>query len=214
MRLLSTFLLILGQTVLSNAAFATPMTYTFEGVVSGFRSYHSDYSIADFDVDVGSTKLRYVFVVDLDEGNSSHTNTAGTWNNFYSDLLEGSVIHGGRSYGDYGGFDWMRVSGPNIGQISSNLANVRVTASAADTANWRVSDWMLGQRFESTDLACYRGGLRGCAVYAYGDVELVNIASAAVPEPSSLSLMATGLLLGLAGMFRRRSGANRANLKR
>jgi len=179
---------------LARPASAIPLQYTFEGVVTGFESFHSGYSLSDFDIQIGRTPLRYIFVVDFDADQSTTTNTAGTWNRFYSDLLQGSIVNGGREYGDYHAYNWFRSGLPNRGQITSNLANVRVSTDASQTIDWRVQDWQVGQSFRSTDLACYPGGRGGCAVYAYGDVALTSIAQVPLPGTAVLVVLA---LVGL-----------------
>jgi len=193
-------LLFFGFAGTSNAA---PKLYTFEGFVSGFQSYHQNYDIDDFGIIIGGTTLRYVFEVDFNNGVSTYTNSAGTWNYFYSDLIEGSVINGGLLYGDYYGFNWYRLSGPNMGEITSNHANVRIDSYENDTQNWRVQDWQIGQAFSSTDLASYPGGINGSAVYAYGDVTLTSIT--AIPIPGAVWLLGSGLigLVGLRKKFRK-----------
>lgn len=200
MKISSIFIAATLMTI-SNSSIASPVLYTFEGTVSGFQSYHQDYDISDFDVVIGETNLKYVFEVDVEAGQSSYTNTAGTWSYFYSDLIEGSVINDGNIYGDYSGFNWYRLDGPNVGQVSSNLANVRITSFESDTQNWRVQDWKIGQSFSSTDLACYADGGGGCAVYAYGNVMLTSIST--VPVPASAWLFSSGLL-ALFGVTRRK----------
>ncbi len=193
----------IGLMISSGVTFAAPMLYTFEGIVSGFRSYHQSIDIDDFDVAIDETELEYVFEIDFDADNSSYSNSAGTWNYFYSDLLEGSIINGGNIYGDNHGFNWDRLSGSNIGQISSNLTDVRITSSESDTENWRVQDWEVGQMFRSTDLACFPGGAGGCAVYAFGSVQLSNIETVSVDEPNTIVLLALGLfMLGVQRMRR------------
>jgi len=179
---------------ISAIAQAVPMIYTFEGVATGFQSYHQDYNITDFDLTIGETPLEYVFEVDFDASNHSFTNSEGTWNYFYSDLINGSIINGGNVYGDYYGFNWDRQNGPNIGQISSNLANVRITAFENETLDWMVHDWAIGQAFTSTDLACYPSN-SACAVYAFGEVVLTKIESASIDEPKPLMIIGLGLLL-------------------
>lgn len=177
----------------ARATVAAPMRYTFTGLVTDFQSYHQDYDITDFDIVLGETTVNYVFVVDFDSAISSFTNSAGTWNYFYSDLIEGSIINGGNIYGDYYGYNWYQLAGPNMGQITSNLADVRINTSEAFTQNWRVEDWQIGQSFRSIDLACYPGGgTAGCAVYAYGNVTLTSIT--AVPLPGALILFLSGIL--------------------
>ncbi len=175
---------------ISKTSFAAPILYTFEGTVSGFQSYHQDYDISDFDIAIGDTNLRYIFEVDFDAGQSSFTNSAGTWNYFSSDILEGSIINNGISNGGGSGFNWYSLTVPNMGQISGNLTggDVRISASISNVANWRVQDWEVGQIFSSTDSACYSGGGSGCAVYAFGDVTLTSISTATVPTPSTLIL--------------------------
>ncbi len=177
----------------SQLSHAVPMIYTFEGIVDGFQSYHSDYTISDFDINIGQTSLKYVFEVDFDADNSTYSNSAGTWNYFYTDLLDGSIVTGGNVYGDRHGFNWDTISGANIGQITSSFADVRITASENFTTDWLVQNWSVGQSFRSVDSACYSGGMGGCAVYAFGDVTLTSIVTAQVDEPASLVLMALGL---------------------
>jgi len=188
--------------VFSKFTLAAPVLYTFEGTVNGFQSYHQDYDISDFDITVGETSLRYVFEVDFDAEQSSFTNSAGTWNYFYSDILEGSVINYGTADGERQGFNWYSLTVPNMGQISGNLTggDVRISTSVSNTTNWHVQDWEVGQTFSSTDLACYSGGVNGCAVYAFGDVTLTSITT--VPVPAAAWLFGSGLI-GLVGFARR-----------
>lgn len=177
---------------ITNTSIASPILYTFEGVVTGFQSYHQDYDINNFDIIVGETTLRYVFEVDFSTDQSSFTNSTGTWDYFYSDLIEGSVINNGNISGESGGFNWYRLGDPNLGQVTgTNLGTVRITSSEMNTPNWQVQDWQIGQSFNSTDLACYAGGISGCAVYAFGDVTLTSITT--VPLPSALILFVSGL---------------------
>ncbi|MEZ5541488.1 MAG: hypothetical protein R3F42_05530 [Pseudomonadota bacterium] len=178
-------------TLCSRLAPAALLQYTFEGLVTGFQSYHQDYTLTDFDIVVGETPLTYVFVVDFAANQSSFSNGAGTWNYFYTDLVSGSIINGGLSIGNYSGFNWYSTTVPNIGEITSNITDVRILASAATSPDWRVQDWQVGQAFSSIDGACYPGGIGGCAVYAFGDVTLTSIVP--VPVPGALVLLLSGI---------------------
>lgn len=190
----------LAMLAAAKGAAALPIKLTFEGVVTGFTSYHQDYDISDFGAVVGVTPLRYVFQVDFDAANTTTSNGAGTWNYFYSDLLSIPVVTGGQVTAGHYGFNWFRASGPNIGQITSFLDEVRISTTAAATPNWQVQDWQLGQHFTSLDAACYPGGISGCAVYLYGDVALTAIEP--IPVPSSAVLMLVAVAGLGAGRFR------------
>ena len=116
--------------------------------------------------------------------------------------MEGSIINGGNVYGDNHGFDWHSLTISNTGQISSNLSDVRIDTNASITSDWQVKDWSVGQSFRSTDLACYAGGVGGCAVYAFGDVTLTSISE--VPIPGALVFFVSSVVgLGLTKQARR-----------
>lgn len=191
----ATFLILTLVPLLSQSAI---MQYTFEGVVTGFESYHSGLSINDFDVTVGETEVIYVFEVDFDANNSTSTNSAGTWSYFYTETISGSIINGMQSNANYQGFNWVRPS-DSMGQITGTQLDVRVQTSEFITDNWRVQDWEIGQSFRSIDSGCFAGGDSGCAVYAYGDVMLTSIT--AVPVPGAIILFISGIC-GL-GIFRK-----------
>ncbi len=171
------------------------MYYTFEGTVTGFESFHNAYDIDDFDVVIGETKVAYLFEIDFDSNTSAHTNIYGaTWSYFYTELLSGSIINGVDRPSFYRGFN----ISTGLGQITGSKLEVRVQTDRIRTNDWRVQDWKVGQTFSSIDSGCFAGGVGGCAVYAFGKVELTKISNSMSPtlpvdEPSPLALLALGL---------------------
>lgn len=187
------FMILFCIMVIPASSFAELLNYTFEGTINGFHSYHSELDINDFDISVGETQVKYVFEVDFDSNQSTYSNAAGTWNYFYSELLSGSVIEGIVLNSSYEGFNWDRTEGANVGQVTGSQLDVRIKARSSDTDNWRVQDWVVGQRFESIDSGTFPGSSYGSAVYAYGDVTLTSISP--IPEPMTAAFIFSALTL-------------------
>ncbi|MDH5571398.1 MAG: hypothetical protein OEY89_06505, partial [Gammaproteobacteria bacterium] len=134
--------------------------------------------------------VRYVFEVDFDANNSTYTNSAGTWNYFYTEYVSGSIINGMNRDLGYTGFNFFNSYG-NIGEIVGSHYEAKIFASANFTTDWMVQDWAVGQQFKAIDGGCFAGGASGCAVYAYSDVTLTAITP--VPIPASFVLFLSGL---------------------
>lgn len=184
-------LAFLVLTLIPLSSQAALMQYTFEGIITGFKSYHSGLSINDFDVVVGETEVTYVFELDFDANNRTSSNSAGTWSYFYTETISGSIINGMKSSNvNYQGFNWVRPSN-SMGQITGSQLDVRVQTSEFITDNWRVQDWEIGQSFRSIDSGCFSGGNSGCAVYAYGDVMLTSITT--IPVPGAIIFFISGI---------------------
>ena len=175
---------------------ATPMYYTFEGLITGFQSYNSAVSLDDYDVLLGQTMVSYVFEVDFERNAHETSNSAGTWQRFYSDLLSDAIVDGlGSEINE--SFDFYNNNHFNLGSLQGG-STVRIQASELFHDSWRVEDWFVGQQLKLID-----GGLPtpapGGAVYFFGDVELTSISSTlTVPEPGTLAL----LVVALAGCTR------------
>lgn len=178
---------------------AETLRYRFEGIITGFTSYHSELGIDDFSITLGETEVAYVFEVDFDRDTFTNSNTAGTWNYFYTELLSGSVINGDQPNSGYRGFNWYRTAGNNQGQTTGSALDVRITGYADTTTDWRVQDWQVGQQLRSTDSGSFSDSTGGTAVYAYGDVVLTSIT--AIPEPAGIAMM--GLVVGCGVCVRR-----------
>ncbi len=183
-----TLFLVLAPTL----SHASLMYYTFEGIVTGFQSYHSGLGIDDFDVVVGETAVKYVFEVDFEANTEISGSSGGTYYYFHTETLSGSIINGMDREPFYRGFNLEKPSN-SMAQITGSRLDVRIQTNENITENWRVQDWVVGQNFSSIDLGCFAGGASGCAVYAFGDVTLTAING--IPEPSALMLFALGLFV-------------------
>lgn len=191
--ILKSTIFIFGTLVTASLSYGDLMQYTFEGVATGFQSYHSGLGINDFDVTVGVTKLKYLFQIDFDSNKGTSSNSAGTWYYFHTETISGSIINGMDRPSSYRGFNWVRPA-DSMGQITGSKLDVRIQTSEFITPNWRVQDWEIGQEFDSIDSGTFSGGSNGSAVYAYGDVKLTAISP--IPEPNSVALLflGTGIL--------------------
>ena len=189
--------IILGLSI-SPLSLATPLYYTFEGTINSVSSYNDSVSLSTFGTQLGDT-TSYTFEVDFDRDTSSYTNSAGTWDYFYSDLLSGGIVNGeaaetNRSY---------NVVFNNYNSQGSLHGGSRVDIYTTDnqTSSWKVQDWYEGQTFNLLDGGYFSSGTGG-AFYLLGQAKLVNISSTySVPEPGTLVLLATALF----GVFLQRA---------
>ena len=182
-KVMSPFLFLIITAVLN----ASPLYYTFEGVITNYRSYNDSVSFSDFDVVLGETEVTYVFEVDFDRDVHSYTNTAGTWHYCYSDLLEGGIVNGELPESNTS-FNWYGIK-RNMGEITGG-SRVDVLTTDTITPFWKVQDWYIGQEFSLNDGGYLSIG-GGGAVYFDGTVELTSI----VPEPTTLLLLSIGGLV-------------------
>jgi len=93
---------------------------------------------------------------------------------------------------------------PNLGQLSG-YKDGTVRVSNTDQVNWRVQDWMVGERYSGTDAACLPRTTGGCAVYAFSDLILQSIEPTMVCAPSSSFIV----LFGCAGLLLMRRRARK-----
>lgn len=191
--------LFLGQVCSLNAA---PMYYTFNGIIEGFSSATGLVSPEDFGV-VLNKKVSYTFEVDFERDVSTNTNSAGTWEYFYTELVLGDVlIQGERPHKNYG-YNAFLNSGPRRPSAINGSGGVRIK-----TLNPHVQNWSIGMQLSLQDSGYFFTDDIG-AVYVFGSVELTSISSTfshGVPEPSILLLFSSTLgLLGLA-RFRKKQG--------
>lgn len=182
--------LLLMITAVSSAE-AAPIYFTFNGTINNFTSYNSDVTLADFDVQLGSTAVTYVYEVDFDANTSTTSNSSGTWYHFYSDLLLGGIVNGenGETNSSYNVFF---NSIANQGHMVGG-STVQVWTTDAITSNWQVQDWVVGQQLNLTDGGYLSTGTGG-AVYFHGLVELTAISfTNPVPAPATLTLLPVAL---------------------
>ena len=176
-----------GSTLVS----ASPLYYTFEGIVNDSMSFNDSVTIGDFGVVPGKTSVKYVFEIDFNRSTSQYSNTAGTWDYFYTDLISGALVNGEHAETNRG-FDVVFDSFNSQGHVSGG-SRLDIITTSDITDNWRVEDWHEGQIFNFLDGGYFSEG-QG-AFYLIGNVQLVSIAdSIAVPEPSVLFLFAFGLI--------------------
>lgn len=192
--------LALGLFILPLSSHAVLMEYTFEGIITDFRSFNEDYSIDDFAVELGKTEVQYVFHADLDKVTRTHTNPGGTWQYFDAELISGSGIHDEHYQPTANTFNWID-SRVERGVMADTGVSISTTEFITDS--WNLQDWSIGQAFTLQDMACYPRSGSGCAVLFYGDVNLTSVTP--VPLPASLLFF----LSGLAGIAALRRRANR-----
>ena len=192
----------LGQACFLQAA---PMFYTFDGVAEDFSSVTGLVSPEDFGVVLNKTKVSYIFEVDFDRDVSTQTNSAATWDYFYSDLVLGeALIQGERPDSTYG-YNAYFNRGLRTSAINGS-GGVRIRAFFRD-----VEYWSVGQQFRFEDSGFFSTDDIG-AVYLFGDVELTSISSTfshSVPEPSTLLLFSS--VLGMLGLGRLRKKQDEIN---
>ena len=186
---LSLLLLALGLIPQADAA---PQYFEFRGTITNSASYNLNVPTSSLKAVLGSTPVTYWFVVDFAQSWIT-SNTAGTWTNFYTDLLgQGLMESEIGATGDevHSGFNWDANYIADVGQVTGGRS-VRITTRASSTLDWKVQDWAVGDRFELVDGALPPIDFGG--VYYYGQVTLVSISSV-VPEPSALALFLTGVI--------------------
>jgi hypothetical protein len=200
------FSLILASAtlLLSSSLPAATQYYEFSGTILSSASYNLSYPVENLQASLGTTRVTYWFEVDF--GNAwTNSNAAGTWYNFYSDLLgEGLMVSeiGTSSTEVHNSFNFDHNFLADKGEIVGGRSGVRISTTSALTPFWRVQDWNVGDEFDLVDLAVPSGGPG--AVYYYGEVTLVSISSV-VPEPSFASLGC----IGLAALWRKRNVATK-----
>jgi len=190
------------------AANATPLHYSFSGIITGFDSYNPNYTIEDLNVVLGVTPVSYLFEVDFDRSVSTFTNSAATWNFFFADLIGDSYAVSQLGWGGYPpenliGFDAEFSSGNNIGELEG-ASSMRLFTSSIFTSDWKVGDWQIGQEFRFTDGTVVAG--EPGAIYVLGSVTLDSII--VIPEPSTSSALVALIALGIAlgSRIRRKCG--------
>jgi|GEM_PF-3632087 len=163
--------------IIVSAAFciAKPQYYTFKGEITHFKSYNPSVILSDFDVVLGETKVTYVFEVDFSRKQSTTSNSAGSWDYFYSDLITESIIKGHVYSEVHKSYNFINNSASNSGSLCGG-ARVSVSSSEKDELSWRVQDWYVGKRLKLIDGGRYKTG-NNKATYFYGDLELTAISS-------------------------------------
>lgn len=188
--LIKAFVFVMITLVVTNTN-ASPLYYTFEGTITGFSSYNNSISLTDYDVTLGQTTVSYIYEVDFNLNTSSYTNSAATWDYFYSDLLYGGIVNGENSESNKS-FNAYFNSMSNQGRLVGG-SRVEIFTTESLTSLWKIEDWFVGQQLRLLDSGFISAGTGG-AIYFSGNVELIAISTTnPIPEPSTLLLFIAAL---------------------
>ena len=181
----STKVLLLLAVLLQVNARGSSILYRFDGILTAKNSAFSDISLAGYGIELGTTRVSYLFEVDFSRDRGSFSTSVQTVEYFHASLLGESVVYslvGGISPREYRGYNIDFSNFQDTGQIRAGNFTTILTNDTV-TTDWRVEDWKEGQSFRLIDGTAPQGG--GPALYLYGEVQLTSITP--IPEAGALS---------------------------
>ena len=195
---------------LSGKAQAVPMYYTFNGTVTSIADNVGAVSTAGLSV---GSNVTYTFIVDfaadgartLNDGTAyAYSDTAG-YDYFYTDYVSGDAlaqVGGGFNNQPY------EIAESNVGFNGLTSAYGYLIGNSSDdllqiySNNTVVSNWVAGTSVIGSNVAY---DPTRASSYLSANLTLTSIAPVAVPEPSMLLLLGSGMLGFF--VFRRRGGS-------
>lgn len=179
--------LALILTTFSTSSLAAPMFYTIEGIIDNF--YSQTESANDYGIELNSTTMTYLFMVDnvqqgqyIINGTTTTFSDTSTKDYYYSELLSESFFPDDSNIFNSG---------------YSVFSNPKSSISAGNAILWNYSelqlDWTLGSSFRFTE--DLNDGSNWARITGLATITEISATDPTiVPEPSTLIMLTMGLL--------------------